>query len=51
MQAAALYVAKYYNCSARDFTTQLERYDVIFDAVGKSSFVFSGRTSCLADFS
>ena len=30
----------YSNYSARDFTTQLERYDVIFDAVGKSSFVF-----------
>ena len=33
------HVAKYYNYSARDFTTQLERYDVIFDAVGRSSFV------------
>lgn len=30
----------YSNYSARDFTTQFERYDVIFDAVGKSSFVF-----------
>ena len=33
------HVAKYYNYSARDFTTQLERYDVIFDAVDRSSFV------------